>query len=323
MEEQKKKTSTGRIVGFIFLGLFVLFIFSGGCFFLGYLGGLFSGGFGSSFKTTSAFSSQTDSIYLIRMEGVISGTQSSSLLNTPVITPEYMIEQLTQAEKNSNVKAILIRVNSGGGSAAASQEIFEELKKVKKPVVVSVGDICASGAYYISCAADKIVANRTSSVGSIGVILQVPNLEELYKKLGIKFTTIKQGKYKDVGSSDRPLTQEEEELFKKQTFKIYDQFIQDVAESRKISQDKVREIATGWVFLGTEAKELGLIDEIGTYKDAEKIAAQLGGIKGEPNIISKRQYNLIDMLLGYSINYFANFIEYFNNKNGTINLFQY
>ncbi len=302
MSEQTKKISAGKIVGFVFLGLFVLFIISGSCFFLG----LFSGGLSTAFKKTSTFNASQDSIYLIKLEGVISGSSSVSILGSSIITPEYIIEQFNEAEKNPNVKAILIRVNSGGGSAAASQEIYEELKKVTKPVVVSVGDICASGAYYISCAADKIVANKTSSVGSIGVILQIPNLEELYKKLGIKYTTIKQGKYKDVGSTDRPLTAEEEELFKQQTFKIYDQFIKDVSQSRKISEAKVREIATGWVYLGTEAKELGLVDEIGTYKDAEKIAAQLGGIKGEPNIITKRQFNFLDMLLNYSINYMFN-----------------
>lgn len=295
----QRKISAGKIVGFVFLGLFIFFILSGGCFLFGF----FSGATSNIFKTAPSLTPGKDSIYLIKIEGVISGTSSAGIFSSAVVTPEYMIEQFKEAEKNPSVKAILIRVNSGGGSAAASQEIFEELKKVKKPVVVSVGDICASGAYYISCAADKIIANKTSSVGSIGVIMQIPNLEELYKKLGIKYTTIKHGKYKDVGSSDRPLTAEEEELFKKQTYKIYNQFIADVASSRNLSEEKVREIATGWVYLGSEAKELGLIDEIGTYKDAEKIAAQLGGILGEPNIISKSRYNLLDMLLNYSMNY--------------------
>jgi len=164
-------------------------------------------------------------------------------------------------------------------------------------VVISVSDVCASGAYYISCAADKIVANRSSSVGSIGVIMQIPNLEELYKKLGIKYTTIKQGQYKDSGSTDRPLTPEEEKLFRQQTFKIYEQFIADVVETRGLTVEKVEEIANGWVYLGTEAKELGLIDEIGTYKDAEKIAARLGGIKGEPNIVYGKKYSIFDAFL--------------------------
>jgi len=131
--------------------------------------------------------------------------------------------------------------------------------------------------------------------------MQVPNLEELYNKLGIKYTTIKQGKYKDTGSSDRPLTADEEKLLQGQTFKVYEQFINDVAASRKIEVEKVKEIATGWVYLGTEALDLGLIDSIGTYIDAQKTAAQLGGIKGEPNIIGQQQLNIFDMLLNYSL----------------------
>ncbi len=297
MTTSNKKMSAGRIVGFVFLGLFILCIFSGACF----IGGLALGGFGKAI-TGGSMASGTDSIYLIRMEGVISGSQSSGLLGGASITPESIIEQLISAEKNPGVKAIIIRVNSGGGSAAASQEIFEELKKIKKPVVVSVGDICASGAYYISCAADKIVANRSSSIGSIGVIMQITNLEELYKKLGITYTTIKAGKYKDAGSSDRPLTAEEQALLQEQTFKVYDQFINDVAQSRNIPVEKVKEIATGWVYLGTEALDLGLIDKIGTYKDAEMIAAELAGIKGEPNIIGATQFNIWDMFLNYSLN---------------------
>jgi protease-4 len=292
---QSKKMSAGKIIGFVFLGLFVLFLFSGGCFFLG----IFAGSFGTAGQGGLGMAAVGNSIYVIDMEGVISGTESAGLLSQATVTPEYMIDQFVAAEKNPGVRAILIRVNSGGGSSAASQEIFEELKKVKKPVVVSIGDVCASGAYYISCAADRIVANRSSAVGSIGVILQVPNYEELYEKLGIEYTTIKQGKFKDAGSTARLLTEEEKALLEEQTFKIYEQFIQDVAETRDLPVEKVKEIATGWVYLGTEAKDLGLIDDTGTYKDAERIAAELGGIKGEPNILKQQQFNLFDMLMGY------------------------
>ena len=302
MNEKASKISAGKIVGFVFLGLFIIFIIGGGCFF----GGFFTGSLSSGITgQTTGFRAGFDSIYLIKLEGVISGTSSSGFFGSAVITPEYVIEQLKNAEANSSVKAILIRVNSGGGSAAASQEIFEELKKIQKPVVVSVRDVCASGAYYIACAADKIVANRSSSVGSIGVILQIANLEELYKKLGIQYTTIKQGKYKDAGSSSRSITQEEQELLEKQTFKIYEQFINDVAVSRNIPVEKVKQIATGWVYLGTEALDLGLIDYIGTYKDAEKIAAELAGIEGTPNIIGKQKINIFDMILNYSFNQIA------------------
>ena len=285
--------STGKIVGIAFLCIFVLFIFSGGCFFIGLLTGSLGG-------TSYALG---DSVYEIRLEGVISAEKYSGLFGVVTVTPEKIISQLDEARKNPNVKAILIRVNSPGGSAAASQEIYEELKKVEKPVVVSVSEVCASGAYYVASAADRIIANRSSSVGSIGVIMQIPNFEDLYEKLGIKYTTIKQGKFKDVGSPDRPITEEEIRLLETQLKEIYGQFIADVAEGRNMDAGEVEELATGWVFLGTEALELGLIDGIGNYKDAINIAAELGGIKGEPNVIRQELgFSLIDLILGYYLN---------------------
>lgn len=285
--------STGKIVGIAFLCIFVLLIFSGGCFFIGLLTGSLGG-------TSYALG---DSVYEIRLEGVISAEKYSGLFGVVTVTPEKIISQLDEARKNPNVKAILIRVNSPGGSAAASQEIYEELKKVEKPVVVSVSEVCASGAYYVASAADRIIANRSSSVGSIGVIMQIPNFEDLYEKLGIKYTTIKQGKFKDVGSPDRPITEEEIRLLEAQLKEIYWQFITDVAEARNMDPGEVEELATGWVFLGTEALELGLIDGIGNYKDAINIAAELGGIKGEPNVIRQElDFSLMDLILGYYLN---------------------
>jgi protease IV len=287
--------STGKIVGITFLCIFVLFVFSGGCFIMGLLGNSFSG--------TSYLYESGESIYEIRLEGVISADKYSSILSGGTVTPEEIMSQLDEAKKNPNVKAILIRVNSPGGSAAASQEIFEEVKKIEKPVVVSVSETCASGAYLVASAADKIIANQSSSVGSIGVIMQIPNYEDLYEKLGLRYTTIKQGEYKDVGSPDRPLTEEEINLFEAQLNEIYIQFIADVAEARNMDISRIEELATGWVFLGSEALDLGLIDGIGNYKDAINVAAELGGIKGEPVIIKQKVgYSLMDVVLGYLIN---------------------
>ncbi len=282
--------STGKIVGIVFLCIFILVVFSGGCF----MAGLISRSVGMSSYGLG------DSVYEIRLEGLISADGSGSLLSGGGVTPEEIISQLDEAESNPSVKAILIRVNSPGGTAAASQEIYEEVKKAEKPVVVSVSETCASGAYYIASAADKIIANRSSSVGSIGVITQIPNYEELYEKLGIKYTTIKQGEFKDVGSSNRPITQEEINMFEERLKVVYEEFIADVAESRGMEVSEVKKLATGWVFLGTEALDLGLIDEIGNYKDAIMAAAELGGIKGEPNVIKQQTgYSLLDLLLNY------------------------
>lgn len=285
--------STGKIVGITFLCIFVLLLFSGGC----YLAGLLS----STFGRTSY--SLGDSIYEIRLEGVISAEKYSGLLMEETVTPEEIISQLDEAESNPDVKAILIRVNSPGGSAAASQEIYEELKKVEKPVVVSVSETCASGAYYISAAADSIIANRSSSVGSIGVIMQIPNFEGLFEQLGIEYVTIKQGEFKDVGSPDRPITEEETRMLEAQLKEIYEQFISDVADSRGMEISEVRELATGWVYLGTEALDLGLIDQIGNYKDAIEAAAELGGIKGEAVVIKQEySYSLMDLIFDYYLN---------------------
>ena len=285
--------SAGKIVGIVFLCIFILLIFSGSC----YIAGLVSAGLGGTSYGLG------DSVYEIRMEGLISADRYTGLFLGESVTPEDIINQLDEAESNPNVKAILIRVNSPGGSPAASQEIYEEVKKAKKPVVVSVSETCASGAYYISSAADMIVANRSSSVGSIGVIMRLPNFEGLYEQLGVKYTTIKQGEFKDVGSTDRPITEEEKRMLEAQLKELYDQFISDVADSRSMETSKVRELATGWVFLGTEALELGLIDKIGNYKDAINTAAELGGIEGEPVVIRQEAgYSLIDLIFNYYLN---------------------
>ena len=292
MEEQKKrKMSGGAIAGIVLGSLAVLCLFTSCAFGVGlFVGAVVRG---------EDFSS-SDAIYQIDFEGEISSSEAGSLLSTGGITLEKFDAQLVAAVKDDNVKVILIRVDSPGGIASSSQEMFEELKKVEKPVLVSVSSLCASGAFYVSCAADKIMANKTSEIGSIGVIMQVPNLEGLYDKLGIKYTTIKQGKYKDAGSTDRELTQEEKALLEEQTRQIYEMFIADVAQGRKMDVSKVREIATGWVYLGEEAKKLGLIDEIGTYSDAIKEAARMGGIEGEPRIIKGSEQNIFDVMSGYT-----------------------
>jgi protease-4 len=292
MEEQnKRKLSGGAIAGIVIGSLAVLFLFTGCAF----AGGFFVGAVirGEDFSTG-------DAIYQIDFKGEISDSATGSLLSSGGVTMEQFTGQLDSAVKDDAVKVILIRMDSPGGIASTSQEMYEELKKVEKPVIVSVSNVCASGAFYVSCAADKIMANKTSEIGSIGVIMQVPNLEGLYDKLGIKYTTIKQGKYKDAGSSDRDLTDEEKSLLEEQTRQIYEIFIADVAQGRKIDVSKVRDIATGWVYLGEEAKKLGLIDMIGTYSDAVKEAAKMGNIKGEPRIIRGGQQNFLDIMSGYT-----------------------
>lgn len=220
------------------------------------------------------------SVALIRVEGEISASQES----LSSVTPERIIEQLRWAERDRGIKAILLRINSPGGTAAASQEIFTELTRAKKPVVASIADIGASGAYWIACGADKIVASPTSAVGSIGVIVALPNLKGLLDKLGITYIVITKGKYKDIGNPARPLTEEEKKVLDEQAGIIYKDFIESVAESRRLSVEEVEKYATGLTYLGTQAKEMGLVDKLGNYTDAVKLAAKLGKIKGEPEV---------------------------------------
>ncbi len=220
------------------------------------------------------------SVALIRVEGEISASQDG----LSGITPEKIIEQLRWAEKDDSIKAILLRINSPGGTAAASQEIFTELKRAKKPVVASIADIGASGAYWVACGADKIVASPSSAVGSIGVIITLPNFKGLLDKLGVSYIVITKGKYKDIGNPARPLTEEERKVLDEQAEVIYRDFIENVAESRNLSLEEVEKYATGLTYLGSQAKEMGLVDQLGNYTDAVKLAAKLGKIKGEPEV---------------------------------------
>jgi len=219
-----------------------------------------------------------DKIAVIPLNGAIAA--QSSFFGS-VITPELVKGQLDKAEKDMAVKAIVLRVESPGGVVAPCQEILEEIEKVKetKPIVVSMGSMAASGGYYISCEADKIVALSGTLTGSIGVISQIPNVEGLYEKLGIKMQTFKGGKYKDMYSGMRELTPEEKEIMQQLTDEYYEQFVEVVAEGRGLSKEQVRSLATGQLYSGTEAKELGLVDELGGLDTAIDLAAELAGVK--------------------------------------------
>lgn len=233
------------------------------------------------------------SIAVIPIDGVIAGSGSGG-----VITPQEFLRQFDKAEADSNVKAIVLRVDSPGGTVAASEEISMYVKEATKPVVVTVGDVDASGAYMVSSQADKIFALPGSAVGSIGVITDIPNVSGLLDKFGVKFTVIKAGKYKDAGSPYRALTATETALIQGSVNQVYGQFIDIVAEGRGMERSEVESLATGWAWNGEQAKELGLVDEIGTYKDAMKAAAKLGGIKGEYETVTYANENLNDLLNG-------------------------
>ncbi|MBN2847968.1 MAG: signal peptide peptidase SppA [Coriobacteriia bacterium] len=237
-----------------------------------------------------------DGVALIYIDGVIAGTGS---IYDGVSSPSYILDQLDQALADESVRAILLRIDSPGGTVAASQEISLAVRRAaeEKPVVASIGDIGASGAYMVASQCDEIVASPGSSVGSIGVIMEIPNVSGLLDKLGVEFTVLTEGEYKDAGSPYRSVTESESAMLKEKLAIVRDQFIADVAEGRGMPVAEVAELATGWVWLGSEAIDLGLIDTLGNFDDAIDAAADLGGIEGEPYLVTyESEFRFEDLL---------------------------
>jgi protease-4 len=212
-----------------------------------------------------------------------------------------VIRQLKKYAKDSSIPALVLDIDSPGGGVVPSQEIYEEVLKFKedgKKVVASLRGLGASGGYYVACAADTIVANPGTLTGSIGVIFEFPVVQELFKKIGLRFEVVKRGELKEVGTWNRPMTKEERDLLQSVIDDTYDQFVKAVVEGRGLDQEKVLELADGRVFTGRQAKDLGLIDELGDLEDAIKIAGTMGGIEGVPKTIREKpkKVTIIDIL---------------------------
>jgi protease IV len=223
-------------------------------------------------------------------------------LREPIIFSEDIVRQFKKYRENNSVKAIVFRVETPGGGVAASQEIYEEARKTRdsgKPVVVSMGSVAASGGYYVSCGASKIVTNPGTLTGSIGVIMEFRHFRDLMTKLGIDETTIKSGKLKDAGSPFRKVTEEEKKFFDALIGDVYDQFVNVVARERKLDLNYVKKYADGRVFTGRQAVNLGFADTLGTFEDAINIAARLGGIKGKPSVVKEqKRKSFVERLMG-------------------------
>jgi protease-4 len=230
-----------------------------------------------------------DKIAIVEVKGVIS--QSSGV-----------IEDLQQYLADDGVKAIVLRVDSPGGGVGPAQEIYREIMRIrstsKKKVVTSMGSVAASGGYYIACASDRIVANPGTITGSIGVIMQFSNLEELLKKIGVKGVVLKSGEHKDIGSPFREMTPEEKRIMQEVLDNVHQQFIQAVADGRKLERSKVAQIADGRILTGEQAKNLGLVDQLGNLQDTIDVAAKMVGIEGKPNVLyPKRKISIWDLLM--------------------------
>jgi len=228
-----------------------------------------------------------DKIAIVRLEGLI-------------VSSEQVNKELQHFADRSDIKAIVLRINSGGGVVGASQEIYEKVKKLnlEKPIIVSVDNAAASGAYYAALESEMIVANHGSLVGSIGVILDYPVINELFDKLGLHVETIKSGSFKDSGSPSRPVNEADRAYFQAVVDDQHDQFISAVAQGRSLEIEDVRKFADGRIFTGNQALEISLIDTIGTFDDAITIAGEIGGIKGKPKKveIKKDRRSVLDLL---------------------------
>ena len=222
----------------------------------------------------------TDKIVVIPLSGSITAG-GSTLSSGSTITPGLVRNYLAKAERDKSVKAIVLRIDSPGGEIEPCQEILSEIERAKetKKIVVSMGSMAASGGYYISTAADKIVALPTTETGSIGVISSAVNVKGLLEKLGIQIEIFKGGKYKDMYWGLRELTPEEQQIMQATVDEYYQQFVELVAEKRGLSEADVRDLATGQLYTGTRAKELGLVDELGDLDTAIDLATELAGIK--------------------------------------------
>jgi protease-4 len=247
-------------------------------------------------QKSSSFRSFGDKIAVVDLEGVI-------------LSPKDLVEQLRKYGDDSSIKAIIIHVNSPGGGAAASEEIYREVLRIrdvkKKRIVASIETVGASGAYYVSSATNKIFADEASIVGSIGVIAEWYNYEELMKWAKLKAIVLKAGEFKDTGSPLREMTPAERAYMQGLIDNMHAQFIDSVAKGRRVKVEEIKPLADGKVWTGEQAMPLKLIDQIGDFRAAVEDTAKSVGIKGEPTIVrpEKDRKSVLDLLFGDASEY--------------------
>lgn len=228
-------------------------------------------------------------VAVIKLEGTIEmSSPEGGLFSTQAATPKSFRNKLEKATDDSSVKAIVIYVNSPGGSVVASEEMSRAIKeaKEKKPVVAWLGELATSGGYFVASASNYIVADPATITGSIGVISIFPEYSKLLKKFGLNMTVIKAGRYKDFSTGYRPMSEEERAMMQGLVNSTYEIFLREVSQNRNLSQSYVREVAGGRIYSGGEAVELKLADEVGGFETATRKAAELGGIEGEPQLVT-------------------------------------
>lgn len=261
---------------------FVFFMLISGAIFFS-KGGMRSGSHGSS---GGFLASAKGAVGVIELNGVIMDSKKT-------------IKKLEDFEESPEIRGVVLRLNSPGGAVAPSQEIYQAVKNFKKPLVVSMSSVAASGAYYVAMGAKKVYANPGTITGSIGVIMEFANLEKLYEWAKVQRYAIKTGKFKDVGAEYREMGPEEKALLQNMVDNVLTQFKQAVADGRKLTMDQVTEVADGRIFSGSQAKSAKLVDELGTLQDAIDDVAKMAKIEGKPEVIypEKPRPRWMDLIL--------------------------
>jgi protease-4 len=249
-------------------------------------------------------------LFLIAVSASLSGPDGPGVAFGPrvavvelegmIIDVEDLLRELKAHRENPQVKAVVIRINSPGGVVGPSQELHDallRLRKAGKPVVASLGAVAASGGYYVAVGADQIYANPGTLTGSIGVIMQMANVESLMKKVGVDYVVVKAGRYKDLGNFSRPMSPEERRVLQGLLDDVHTQFIGAVAAGRRMDESQVRQFADGRVFSGVQARALKMVDELGGLEDAIDGAARLAGLEAPPRVVlPRRRFSVFDLL---------------------------
>ncbi len=256
----------------------------------------------SFFMLMTAVTTSTDDTFEQSYGGNSSHRVALIELNTPIMDSREVIRQIRKFRGRSSVKAIVLRLDSPGGGVVPSHEIYREVLRTRQlgmPVVVSMGSVAASGAYYIACGSSYVVSNPGSITGSIGVVSQFANYHGLMEKIGVETTTIKSGEFKDTGNPSRAMLPAEKLQLQKTIDDVYGQFVDVVVKGRSMKRDSVLALADGRIFTGAQAFDLGLVDTLGTLHTAITVAGTLGKIQGEPRVVHEQERpSALDFLLG-------------------------
>jgi protease-4 len=235
-------------------------------------------------------------------DGALPGGQRVAIVEVEgvIVDSDGLVRELREHAENPSVRAVVVRVNSPGGVVGPTQEIFSAITRVrkqKKPVVASLGAVAASGGYYLATAADRIYANPGTLTGSIGVVMQLANLEGLLKKVGVDYVVVKAGQYKDIGNLSRAMSAEERQVLQALLDDVYAQFVAAVAEGRGLDRNAVLRLADGRIYSGHQAHALKMVDELGGFEDAIEAAGKLAGIAGRPKLLlPRRKFSLFDLV---------------------------